>query len=280
MPELMLVGCESQNTPDYGFSGRERADHPYCCFQYTVSGEGGFRNAEGEFRVPAGSGFVMEVSDPEVEYFYPPEGKEPWKFIYAEFQGGSVKEAVREFTRLYGPIYSLSQDSGPIKTLLDYQRNDGATLSLDAMDSAEIVNNLFVAMGRSARNEQENEDHSSLVRDALLIIEEFIGSNINASILAKKLGVSREHLTRVFRRELHMSPYAFILDQRLQQACHLLHTTDDNNILIAEKTGFGSDVHFSQLFKKRMGMTPKEFRRDGVPLNRSGSVTMQSRSAG
>jgi AraC-like DNA-binding protein len=280
MPELMLVGCESQDTPDYGFCGRDRADHPFCCFQYTISGEGGFRNAEGEFRVPAGSGFMMEVSDPEVEYFYPPEGKEPWKFIYAEFQGGSVKEAVREFTRLYGAIYSLSQDSDPIKTLLDFQRDDGATLSLDAMDSAELINNLFVALGRSARNEQENEDHSSLVRDALAIIKDFIGSNINASILAKKLGVSREHLTRVFRRELHMSPYAFILDQRLQQACHLLHTTDDNNIMIAEKTGFGSDVHFSQLFKKRMGMTPKEFRRDGVPLNRSGSVTMQSRAAG
>jgi AraC-like DNA-binding protein len=276
----MLVGCESQNTPDYGFAGRDRTDHPYCSFQYTISGEGGIRNAEGEFRVPAGSGFLIEVSDPEVEYFYPVDASEPWKFIYAEFQGGSVREVVREFTKLYGPVYNLKQETPVIQALLDYQREDGATITIDAVDSAEIVNNLILALGRSARNELENEDHSSLVRDALPIIRECMGENINASILAKKLGVSREHLARVFRRELHMSPYAFILDQRIQQACHLLHTAEYNNKLIAEKTGFGSDVHFSQLFKKRIGMTPKEFRRMGVPLNRAGSASQLVRTAG
>jgi AraC-like DNA-binding protein len=280
LPELMLIGCESQNSPDYGFAGRNRLDHPYCCFQYTLSGEGGFKNAEGEFRVPPGSGFLVEVADSEMEYFYPPEGSEPWKFIYVEFQDGNVKEIVREYTRLYGPVFSIAPDSEIMRTLLGYEREDGATLQLDAIESAELVNGLLLELGRSARIECENGDHSGLVRDALEIIQASLADNINASELAQSLGVSREHLARVFRRELHMSPYAFILDQRLQQACRLLSAGDYNNKEIAEKTGFGSDIHFSQLFKKRLGMTPREFRRSGVPLNRSGVAAIGARVSG
>ena len=276
LPELILAGCETQNRPAYHFAGRDRSEHPFFCFQYTLGGAGMFRNACGTFRVPAGSGFLMEVADPAVEYGYPPDETDPWRFIYVEFMGGNVRETVREYLDAYGPIFRLPLDAAVIRRILGFGQGMITTRSIDAIIGARVVTELLMALGRSARRDQENRSHSELIRRALAIIRSNLGAPINATRLARRLNVSREHLSRVFRKELHRSPYAFILHQRLRMACHLLQTTDKTHIEIARETGFGSEVHFAQIFKKKLKMTPKEFRRG---RRSAGRVIVLERSA-
>ena len=48
---------------------------------------------------------------------------------------------------------------------------------------------------------------------------------------------------------------------RLGKACLLLSTTDLSVQAISDACGFHSDVYFYQVFRKEMGMTPRQYRR-------------------
>ena len=51
----------------------------------------------------------------------------------------------------------------------------------------------------------------------------------------------------------------FIRDIRLNKAAYLLKHTDMNITEIIYETGFGSNSHFSKVFKNKFGVTPSDF---------------------
>ena len=61
-----------------------------------------------------------------------------------------------------------------------------------------------------------------------------------------------------------MSPKQFILELRIQRAKQLLGEVRLKISAIADACGFGDAYHFSQIFKKRTGYTPTEYRERNV----------------
>jgi LacI family transcriptional regulator len=61
------------------------------------------------------------------------------------------------------------------------------------------------------------------------------------------------------------SPKAEILRVRLDRVCRLLTESDLSLAEVAAKAGFDHPEYMSRLFKKKLGMTPGEFRRRSGP---------------
>ena len=59
--------------------------------------------------------------------------------------------------------------------------------------------------------------------------------------------MSREHLTRIFQQNMGITPYKFILLEKMEYACNLLRTTTLSVKEIAYETGDSSPEHFSRL---------------------------------
>jgi AraC family transcriptional regulator len=78
--------------------------------------------------------------------------------------------------------------------------------------------------------------------------------------LAGRSGVSRAHLTRLFRAEYDMTPIEALRWLRLDRAASLLSRTNLKINDIAERCGFGSAFHFSRLFHTAYGHSPRAFR--------------------
>jgi AraC-like DNA-binding protein len=78
--------------------------------------------------------------------------------------------------------------------------------------------------------------------------------------LAIGIGVSTRTLNRKINQELGISPYELILRVRVQAAAEALLKTEDSISQIALDFGFCDQSHFTQQFRKRMGMTPRQFR--------------------
>ena len=57
-----------------------------------------------------------------------------------------------------------------------------------------------------------------------------------------------------------MTPYAFLLDFRINEAKKLLKNTQNKLSDIALQCGFADLYSFSHSFKKNTGMTPSEYR--------------------
>ncbi|KAB8198373.1 helix-turn-helix domain-containing protein [Lysobacter maris] len=78
--------------------------------------------------------------------------------------------------------------------------------------------------------------------------------------LARLAGIGRHRLIEAFRHCFGMTPMQYIIAQRLQLACGLLESTRQDITSIALATGFSSHSHLSSAFKRRYGITPRQFR--------------------
>jgi transcriptional regulator GlxA family with amidase domain len=74
--------------------------------------------------------------------------------------------------------------------------------------------------------------------------------------------MSERNFSRVFTREMGMSPQRFIETARLEAARRWLTGTNLPIDSIARRAGYSSGEHFAQAFKKVMLTTPGDYRRE------------------
>ncbi|MDJ0676564.1 MAG: AraC family transcriptional regulator [Calothrix sp. MO_167.B42] len=84
--------------------------------------------------------------------------------------------------------------------------------------------------------------------------------DIKLADLAQLVDMSQFHFCRLFKQSLHLSPYQYLLQQRVERAKQLLKQTDQSIIDIAFDCGFNSHSHLSRRFRQLTGMTPKAYR--------------------
>jgi len=93
--------------------------------------------------------------------------------------------------------------------------------------------------------------------------------------LAMQLNCSERHLNRLFRAEFGVSFREKQTQLSLQRACQLLLDPQAKVKSVAYDTGFRHLGFFNALFKKHLGVTPKEWRRQNID-----SLPEQHRSGG
>lgn len=106
----------------------------------------------------------------------------------------------------------------------------------------------------------ESASVSPLVTRCKNLVVRNIHEKLSIKDLARKLGVSADHLSRQFARETGEKLTDFILQAKIKAAKDRLIYTDDSYEAIAMGLAFTSQSHFGQVFKRYTGMTPKRFR--------------------
>lgn len=93
----------------------------------------------------------------------------------------------------------------------------------------------------------------------------FIESNFQYGIgcgdIASAVGVSEDHLSRLFRKELGTSLSSFIGKMRMNYAEDLLRETEKNITEVCFESGYGSLSQFNRVFKARFATSPTQFRK-------------------
>ena len=96
-------------------------------------------------------------------------------------------------------------------------------------------------------------------------IEIFISCNYkrNVSIddLAQHVGMNRSALCTFFKHHTGKTIISYLNEHRLSVACHLLRHTSLTVQQVCYESGFNDVPHFCRIFKREIGVTPKEFRR-------------------
>jgi len=99
------------------------------------------------------------------------------------------------------------------------------------------------------------------VAEALRIIRERAREGIDVSDLLRTLPVSRRVFETKFRKLVGRTPHEEIVRVRLQRVQQLLRETDLSIAEIAPRTGFDHPEYLTVAFKRALGVTPSEFRR-------------------
>ena len=79
------------------------------------------------------------------------------------------------------------------------------------------------------------------------------------SQLARRVGLSVSQLSRLFVRDLGISPQRYADSRRLEKGRQLLHLNRHSIKEVAAELGFSSLPHFSAWFRRMEGMSPPEY---------------------
>lgn len=100
------------------------------------------------------------------------------------------------------------------------------------------------------------------VVDALYYMENFYNQNPSLGEVARAVNFSEAYFSRLFREQLGMPYSEYLIRIKLRHVSNLLIRTDKSVMEIAQETGYCHGNYLCDQFKKKMGMTPSEFRRN------------------
>lgn len=104
-------------------------------------------------------------------------------------------------------------------------------------------------------------DHSNLTHQMLVYISEHFKEPITLESIAKGLGASKYHLSRIFSGKLNINFNTYLNSLRIGLAQHLLQQANLTVTEVAFECGFDSSRTFYRAFRQICQMTPSEYKK-------------------
>jgi YesN/AraC family two-component response regulator len=100
---------------------------------------------------------------------------------------------------------------------------------------------------------------SQLIHNAVRYIQDHLATEVSLRDIASHLQVSEAYLSRKFSKEVGMRLSHFISRVKMEHAAERLKNSNLKIYQISEMVGYSNPEHFSRVFKKFMGKSPKQF---------------------
>lgn len=105
------------------------------------------------------------------------------------------------------------------------------------------------------------KNYDSRIHDALIYLEENLEHNPSIEEVSQKVSLSASHFSRLFKDITGISFTDYVTSIRLQHAQILLARTDISICEIAMKVGLSNGNYLCNLFRRNIGCSPSEFRK-------------------
>jgi AraC-like DNA-binding protein/CheY-like chemotaxis protein len=179
--------------------------------------------------------------------------------VMPKLSGADVLDQMRADANLRQvPVIILSNKMITLEDVNRIERHTNVTLqSKGIWSDAETI----TAMNRAIFGTDTLPAHTSgLVKQAIAYLHQNYTHAISRWEIAEAVGVSEDYISRVFNRELNISPWDYLNRYRVLQSKNLLLQTNDTIGAIAHLVGFKDQAYFSRVFNKVTGMSPQTFR--------------------
>lgn len=129
---------------------------------------------------------------------------------------------------------------------------------------ADEAKSWFLEVCKKLKNfiaSDRQSSYNKLVDEAKEYISANFGDNeISITKICQHLHISSGYFSNIFKKETKMTFVNYLMGVRMDAAQELLATTDLKAFEIAERVGFADPNYFSFCFRKKFGVSPKEYR--------------------
>jgi AraC-like DNA-binding protein len=211
-----------------------------------TGGEGTFVLDEKRFSVAAGD--LLFCFDGERVRAQPAEG---FEYLYIRFEGGRAEELFRRFQ-----IQKVRRLFSNFESLVPLWKESLARADADAVDMAAESALLYAFSRLTAAK----PSHDRLVDRLLEIIDKnFDDPALSIQSVARMLNYNSKYLSHLFKKEMGVGFAEYLRMTRIQYAITLFDHGLDSVKNVALMSGFSDPLYFSTVFKKTVGVSPKEY---------------------
>ena len=179
-------------------------------------------------------------------------------------QNNFTLERMRSYVTVTNTILRKAAEYGGVHPIHVHRLFHACIEKTENISSIEEGKDLSRYMVRKYCMLVQNYSHSQYsppIRQAVTEIELNLSKNLSLKTLAKQINISPNHLSTMFHKETGSTLSDFINQRRIEHALLLLNTTNWQIQVIAQDCGITDANYFTKLFKKMVGMTPNEYRR-------------------
>ena len=229
---------------------------------YCIDGGGEYSIDGQKFAVKPNQYFVLPAGK---SHSYAADKNNPWTIYWIHFKGN--------LSKYYCPLSYAPSDVMPeIQSRISDRTNIFEEMfntlkngySMDNLKYSSCLLHYYLGTLKYIRqyrdSNKERTDDSNVIDNVLHYMKENIERNLTFNELTDYIGYSPSHFSSLFKQQTGHSPLSYFNLLKVQQACFMLDQTGMKINQISYKLGISDTFYFSRIFKKIMGMSPKQYR--------------------
>lgn len=250
--------CYIDNLPDWSYTSHQHGDAFEVAF--IVSGSGSL--VIDSQTIPIGGGSISLITPGTMHHFMCAR-EERMCYYTLRFIPLPGSEDLEFFSTYRNALshepHSLAYVKSTMQLLFRIHQSSGGKADKAFQTIAQgLIQLARLSFEKNVLGLHLNAQYNS--SDILLYISEHYAEKITLESLAKQFHVSSSHLSRIFCNAYHISPINYLINTRISLSTDLLLKTDLSIGEIAEKIGYDNPAHYTNMFTKRIGCSPKEYR--------------------
>lgn len=224
----------------------------FYTWHFVISGSGTLEIYDNKYNIKNGEMFFIPPNTP-MRYF--PQKSDPWEYVWFSFKG----DLIEHYSELVGfsfqnPICksrNFEAIKSSLKKLLDLLiDNEGGYFS--------VISAFYKILDISTTRSELTE----IQQVKRLLDENFATPNFRIEQVCRDVGISHVHLLRLFKEAYGVTLSKYITKKRIDHACELLRATNLSVGSVAYSCGFSDEIHFMKTFKKAIGLSALQYRRN------------------
>lgn len=182
--------------------------------------------------------------------------------IVNRIKGDSLR-SIKNHSLSMNSMCCLAAEIGGMDAVMShYQAEKYAILIEEASSEASLlkISDDFLYQYLSPYNRDFSNEYLPLSERVDVYISQNFMNDITVQSIAEKFFLSREHISRIYKKETGNTINQKILEVRVEETKRFLSETQMTVTEIALTVGFNSSQYFSKVFKRLTGLVPTEYR--------------------
>ncbi|MGN1030690.1 MAG: helix-turn-helix domain-containing protein [Butyricicoccaceae bacterium] len=231
----------------------DRKDYPAVLLMFMRKGTMNFFCRDREYAAHIGDLVLIDGMD--YHWYQTEDGAE---FVYINFSGIGTHEIAQYLLDQHGPLIRRDNNvriGDAIQSMVHFYEQE----RIETMfDQAERIYHILALL---AAPEHAQARDMSIIEQTTRYMHEHLSEPISLDDLAAVSNYSVYYFSHLFKREIGYSPTEYLIKLRIEAAQVLLVQSSLPIGSIAERVGYQTSSSFINMFTRKVGLSPREYRK-------------------
>ena len=257
--DVSLYECGYEKcAPGHSFGPNVR--HFYL-LHFVVSGKGVYHIQNKTLHIEENMCFMIP---PGIETTYIANESNPWEYYWIGLHGLEVKDILKQANlnpeNFVVPLKNAEKIFTVLEKMISCEKHKTDSKYFIMGYLYQIIG--LLVEGNNQNNTSKTNTDNEMVKTFIRYVENNYSSRIKIIDFTREHDIDRTLFTKIFKKNMDLSPRSFIINFRLSKSLVLLKDPKLNILEVSYMVGFHDYKHFLKTFKEHYGVTPKRYRQD------------------